>query len=96
MNPTVKCFDEKKASEELKKCPKIVRDYVKLLKQHKEKQKELTDSAIRELKKYAKSPKINLNQIFEIEGAKYIATKPNSPSETNDHGQIIFSLYPVS
>lgn len=32
--PLVKQFDVHKAKQELKSCPKIVRDYVKLLEEH--------------------------------------------------------------
>lgn len=46
MSIQVKCFDDRKAEEELKKCPKIVRDYVKLLKEHMNLQSELTAKAI--------------------------------------------------
>lgn len=34
MSITVKTFDEQKAKDELKKCPKIVQQYVKLLQDH--------------------------------------------------------------
>lgn len=47
--PQVKQFDVYKAKEELKRCPKIVRDYVKLLEGHLEKQRELTGKAIGKL-----------------------------------------------
>ena len=53
-NPTVVNFDEQKALEELKKCPKIVRDYVKLIKQHWDNQKDLTNKAISKLKELSK------------------------------------------
>jgi len=48
---TVKQFDEKRAKEELKKCPKIVQDYVKLLKEHMENWKDISNKAIAKLKK---------------------------------------------
>lgn len=54
MSIQVECFDEKKAEKELKNCPKIVQDYVKLLKDSNERWKGLTNKAIlklRELKK---------------------------------------------
>lgn len=41
MSVTVKAFDEYKAQAELKNCPKIVRDYVKLLKAAMGRQQEL-------------------------------------------------------
>jgi len=50
MSIQVECFDEKKAEQELKKCPKIVRDYVKLLKQSNERWKDLTNRAISKLR----------------------------------------------
>ncbi len=46
----VKSFNTVKVKDELKKCPKIVRDYVKLLKESLERQKELTNKAINKLK----------------------------------------------
>lgn len=45
-----KCFDEEKAKAELKKCPKIVRDYVKLLTESRDRWQELTNKAIAKLK----------------------------------------------
>ena len=36
MSIQVKSFDVYKAEEELSKCPKIVKDYVKVLKEHSE------------------------------------------------------------
>jgi len=50
MSIQVSCFDAKKAEAELKKCPKIVRDYVKLLKESNERWKELTNKAISKLR----------------------------------------------
>ena len=50
MNPQANNFDVYKAEEELKKCPKIVRDYVKLIKKHWENQKQLTALAIKKLR----------------------------------------------
>ncbi len=43
-------FDEQKAKEELKKCPKIVRDYVKLLIKHQDNWKDIAYKAISKLK----------------------------------------------
>lgn len=43
-------FDVYKAEAELKKCPKIIRDYVKLLKEHNEHNKKLLNKAINKLK----------------------------------------------
>ena len=48
--PNVKQFDETRAKQELKSCPKIVRDYVKLLNEHYDRQKDLTAKAIGKLK----------------------------------------------
>lgn len=40
--------------------------------------------------------KINLGQIFEIEGKMYIAVIPKTASqETNEHGQAIFPLIEI-
>ena len=50
MSLQVECFDEKKAEQELKKCPKIVRDYVKLLKSSRDRWKDISDKAISKLK----------------------------------------------
>ena len=55
MSIEVKCFDEKKAEEELKKCPEIVRDYVKLLKDSRDRWKDISDKAISKLKTLSKS-----------------------------------------
>lgn len=48
-NITVKCFDVYKAEEELKKCPKIIRDYVKLLKEQTERWKALQRTTMKKL-----------------------------------------------
>jgi len=56
MSIQVSCFDAKKAEAELKKCPKIVRDYVKLLKENNERWKELTSKAVSKLKNNAHFP----------------------------------------
>lgn len=50
MSIQVKCFDENRAKTELKNCPKIVRDYVKLLEECLKKQQELTAKAIGKLR----------------------------------------------
>lgn len=50
MSIQVKQFDEQKAKEELKKCPKIVRDYVKLIEQSRDNWKDLTHKAISKLR----------------------------------------------
>ncbi len=50
MSIQVSCFDAKKAEAELKNCPKIVRDYVKLLKESNERWKEITNSALFKLR----------------------------------------------
>ena len=55
MSIEVKCFDEIKAEEELKKCPEIVRDYVKLLKDSRDRWKDISDRAISKLKTISKS-----------------------------------------
>lgn len=53
--PTVKPFDVDKAKKELKDCPKIVRDYVKLLEKHNQKWKELTQKSISKIKELSKA-----------------------------------------
>ena len=53
--PQVKQFDEATAKAELKKCPKIVQDYFKLIQNHYEKQKELTALAISKLREMSKN-----------------------------------------
>lgn len=54
MSILVECFNEKKAKEEIKKCPKIVRDYVKLLQYSLSSQQLLTAKAIGKLQCIAK------------------------------------------
>jgi len=54
MSIQVKCFDEKKAEAELKKCPKIVMDYVKLLKESRDRWQQLTNKAIAKMRKESK------------------------------------------
>lgn len=55
MSIQVNCFDDRKAEAELKKCPKIVRDYVKLLKESNERWKQLTYKAISKMRKEVKN-----------------------------------------
>lgn len=50
MSIQVNQFNDRKAEEELKSCPKIVRDYVKLLKEALKSQQELTAKAIGKLR----------------------------------------------
>ena len=50
MSIQVNCFNEKEAELEVKKCPKIVRDYVKLLKENSKRWQELSKHAISKLK----------------------------------------------
>jgi len=50
MSILVKEFNEKLAKEELKKCPKIVQDYVKLLVTHRDNWKSLCAQAIGKLR----------------------------------------------
>lgn len=52
-----KQFDITKAKQELKNCPKIVQDYVKLLEQHNKRWKELTQKAIVKIRKISKHDK---------------------------------------
>lgn len=55
MSVQVNCFDDRKAEAELKKCPKIVRDYVKLLKESNERWQQLTNKAISKMREEAKN-----------------------------------------
>jgi hypothetical protein len=50
MSIEVKHFDDKKAEAVLKTCPKIIRDYVKLLKEHNINWKRLCGKAINKLR----------------------------------------------
>ena len=50
MSITVKQFDDRKAKEELKKCPKIVRDYVKILERSIESWKDISNKCIKKLR----------------------------------------------
>jgi len=54
MSIQVKVFDEKTAKQELKNCPKIVRDYVKLLEECLKNQQDLTSKAISKLREKCK------------------------------------------
>ena len=53
--PQVNQFNEELARQELKKCPKIVQEYFRLIQGHYEKQKELTALAIKKLREAAKN-----------------------------------------
>lgn len=53
MSIQVKQFDENKAKEELKKCPLIVRQYVKLLQEHLESTNTISKKAISKLMELA-------------------------------------------
>lgn len=55
MSIQVKQFNETKALQELKNCPKIVRDYVKLLKEHLDISRDTTNKAIKKLKEISKN-----------------------------------------
>ena len=50
----VNCFDDRKAELELKNCPKIVQDYVKLLKDNSERWKQVSETAIKKLRGQSK------------------------------------------
>lgn len=65
-NIRVKQFNEQKALTELKSCPKIVIDYVKLIKGHWDNQKDLTSKAISQLKKYAAENQSKDQQIKDL------------------------------
>lgn len=54
MSVEVKCFDDKKAKEVLKTCPKVVRDYVRLLEEALKRQQELTAKAITKIRELSK------------------------------------------
>lgn len=53
MSIQVNNFDVHKAEEELKNCPKIVRDYVKLLKESLDMKQQLVSKAIGKLRENA-------------------------------------------
>ena len=53
----VKEFDVERARKELKSCPKIVRDYVKLLISHKEHWQSLCQKAISKLREQPNTEK---------------------------------------
>lgn len=59
MSLQVDCFDDRKAEAELKKCPKIVRDYVKLLKESNDRWQKLTNKAIRKMRQEYNNPPTN-------------------------------------
>jgi len=71
--PKIVQFDDQKAKQELKKCPKIVRDYVKLILDHWERQKELTAKAIGKLRN-----KTQPDQPTESMNKKEIIYDPNT------------------
>ena len=50
MSIQVNVFNEQKAKDELKNCPKIVQDYLKLLEEHNEREVALTKKAISNLR----------------------------------------------
>lgn len=50
MSVLVECFDEKKAKDELKKCPKIVRDYFRLIQDSSDRWQDISQKAIKKLK----------------------------------------------
>ena len=54
MSIVVKSFNEQKAKDELKKCPKIVRDYFKLINEAYERQIQLTNHAISKIRELSK------------------------------------------
>lgn len=54
MSIKVNCFDEWEAEKVLKTCPKIVRDYVKLLKGSRDRWKDITKQAIKKLRENGK------------------------------------------
>ena len=56
MSIQVKVFDENKAKQELKNCPKVVRDYVKLLEECLKNQQDLTAKAISKLREKSINP----------------------------------------
>ena len=50
MSVRVKCLDERKAKVELKKCPKIVRDYFSAMERSMDSWKRISEDAIAKLK----------------------------------------------
>lgn len=53
MSIKVKCFDEATARAELRKCPKIVQDYFKLIERSRDSWEDIAHKAISKLKKEA-------------------------------------------
>ncbi len=51
----VKSFDVLDAKEELKKCPRIIRDYVRVLEDTIERQKDLINKTIKRIEELSKS-----------------------------------------
>lgn len=66
MSIQVNCFDDRKAEAELKNCPKIVRDYVRLLKESNERWQQLTNKAISKLREQAKNIDNTPEEILQI------------------------------
>lgn len=54
MSIQVNCIDDKKAEQELKSCPEIVRDYVKALKSALDGSRHVTNKAIAKIREQAK------------------------------------------
>ena len=50
MSVRVKCLDERKAKVELKKCPKIVRDYFSAMERSMDSWKRISEDAIKKLR----------------------------------------------
>ncbi len=50
MSLQVKIFDLEKAKKELKNCPKIVKDYVRLLEENSKRWQELVNHSIQKLR----------------------------------------------
>ena len=55
MSIEVKCFDEKGAEAELAKCPQIVKDYVKKLKNSRDSWKDICAEAVSKLRNASKN-----------------------------------------
>lgn len=62
---TVKQFDEEKANKELKTCPKIIRDYVKLLKEQVVNWKDIQHKTIQKLHETTQNLKQATDEEYE-------------------------------
>lgn len=99
--PNAVCFDEQKAQQELKKCPKIVRDYVVLLKNGNDRMQDMVKQAVKKSQEeldIAHNFKVKLKNIEDSLSEFNIAVKsgeisvhfedPNSNAKRTYHNLI--------